>query len=172
MDCIEKFQGMRDCFQEYPEVYKDELADDEELDRELEQEKQELTQQIRERREKDLAQEQEGGRRLLEEEAPKARVKATRKIEEEQGAPTGDPSPASPSTQVSAEKTSKPSPEPTAARADTAKPALSGEEKENIHEGQSSQTISSRSPPPVSAEADPVDELIPKAAFDARETKA
>ncbi|OHE90793.1 CHCH domain-containing protein [Colletotrichum orchidophilum] len=29
MDCIEKFQGMQTCFRKYPEVYGDELADDE-----------------------------------------------------------------------------------------------------------------------------------------------
>ncbi|KAK1624506.1 hypothetical protein BDP81DRAFT_453677 [Colletotrichum phormii] len=32
MDCIEKFQGMQTCFRKYPEVYGDELADDEDAD--------------------------------------------------------------------------------------------------------------------------------------------
>ncbi|KAK1531965.1 CHCH domain-containing protein [Colletotrichum paranaense] len=32
MDCIEKFQGMQTCFRKYPEVYGDELADDEGAD--------------------------------------------------------------------------------------------------------------------------------------------
>ncbi|KAF5664548.1 mitochondrial intermembrane space import assembly 40 [Fusarium denticulatum] len=30
MDCIEKFQGMQECFKKYPEIYGAELADDEE----------------------------------------------------------------------------------------------------------------------------------------------
>ncbi|RMZ80010.1 hypothetical protein DV738_g3070, partial [Chaetothyriales sp. CBS 135597] len=98
MDCIEKFQGMRDCFQRYPEVYKDELAEDEELDRELEQEKQELVQQIKERRERER-EEELASPRLLEEPAPAAaavstttpRVKVTRKVSPEP--PTSDSTP-------------------------------------------------------------------------------
>lgn len=83
MDCIEKFQGMRDCFQEHPDVYKDELMDDEEIDRELEAEKQELTQQITERQKAG----QQPGRRLLEEAAPEARPsKPSRKTSNEKPA--------------------------------------------------------------------------------------
>lgn len=69
MDCIEKFQGMRDCFQQHPDVYKDELMEDEEIDRELEVQNQELAQQIAERQNVDA----ESGRRLLEEPAPEPR---------------------------------------------------------------------------------------------------
>jgi mitochondrial intermembrane space import and assembly protein 40 len=69
MDCIEKFQGMRDCFQQHPDVYKDELMEDEEIDREVEAERQELAQQIAERQKADG----ESGRRLLEEPAPEPR---------------------------------------------------------------------------------------------------
>ncbi|RMZ86394.1 hypothetical protein DV736_g6380, partial [Chaetothyriales sp. CBS 134916] len=86
MDCIEKFQGMRDCFQRYPEVYKDELAEDEELDRELDQEKQELAQQIKERRERDQELAAQGDdqppSRLLEEAVAEPRVKVTRKVDQ------------------------------------------------------------------------------------------
>lgn len=32
IDCIEKFQGMQECFREYPEIYSAEIADDEEAD--------------------------------------------------------------------------------------------------------------------------------------------
>ncbi|KAI1172000.1 hypothetical protein F4777DRAFT_563458 [Nemania sp. FL0916] len=32
MDCIDKFQNMQDCFREHPEVYGDELADDEQAE--------------------------------------------------------------------------------------------------------------------------------------------
>ncbi|KAK9475491.1 mitochondrial intermembrane space import and assembly protein-like protein 40 [Dipodascopsis tothii] len=31
-DCVEKFFGMQECFRKYPEVYKDELRDDDELE--------------------------------------------------------------------------------------------------------------------------------------------
>ena len=83
MDCIERFQGMRDCFQKHPDVYKDELMDDEEIDAELEREKQEMAQQIAERRKQDVAAEGGGQRRLLEEPASEPRVKATRKIDQQ-----------------------------------------------------------------------------------------
>ncbi|KAG6003922.1 hypothetical protein E4U21_001600 [Claviceps maximensis] len=32
MDCIDKFQGMQECFRQYPDIYGAELADDEETD--------------------------------------------------------------------------------------------------------------------------------------------
>lgn len=69
MDCIDKFQNMQECFKLHPEVYKGELEDDEELDAGLEAEKQELVNEIAERR----AQQQESvQQRLLEEPAPAA----------------------------------------------------------------------------------------------------
>jgi len=48
MDCIEKFKGMQDCFQQHPDIYKGELEDDEEFDTET---KAELQREIAERRE-------------------------------------------------------------------------------------------------------------------------
>ena len=81
MDCIEKFQGMRDCFQEHPDVYKDELMDDEEIDRELEAEKQDLTQQIAERQRAD----QQPSRRLLEESIPEPRPSKPSRITSNEG---------------------------------------------------------------------------------------
>ncbi|KAJ9603126.1 Oxidoreductase [Cladophialophora chaetospira] len=65
MDCIDKFQNMQGCFQKYPEVYKGELEDDEELSAGLEDERQELVNEIAERKK----QQSETGsqRRLLEE---------------------------------------------------------------------------------------------------------
>lgn len=75
MDCIEKFQGMRDCFQEHPDVYKDELMDDEEIDREVEAERKEMAQQIAERQKAD----EQSGRRLLEEPASDPRPKRSSK---------------------------------------------------------------------------------------------
>lgn len=32
MDCLEKFKGMQDCFKKYPDVYKDNIFDDDDLD--------------------------------------------------------------------------------------------------------------------------------------------
>lgn len=164
MDCIEKFQSMRDCFQEHPDVYKDELADDEEIDRELEQEKQELVGQIAERRKADLAAE-EGTRprNLLEEAAPEPReprVKATRKIEPKQE-----------QSQQKTEAASKPQPEAKHEIGQDQSGPMPAD-KENSHDGQRSQTVKAAAPPPVRQDADPVDQLIPKDAFDARDAKA
>ena len=77
MDCIEKFQGMRDCFHEHPDVYKDEIMDDEDIDRELEVEReteqQGLTDKIAARQKAD----NDSGRRLLEEAAPEPKPSKT-----------------------------------------------------------------------------------------------
>ncbi|KIX92312.1 uncharacterized protein Z520_11920 [Fonsecaea multimorphosa CBS 102226] len=79
MDCIDKFQNMQQCFQRYPEVYKGELEDDEELDAGLEAEKQELVNEIAERKK----QQEQGAaatqRRLLEEPDPAPRPARTNK---------------------------------------------------------------------------------------------
>jgi mitochondrial intermembrane space import and assembly protein 40 len=161
MDCIEKFQGMRDCFQEHPDVYKDELMEDEELDRELEAEKQELVSQIAERR---RSEETGSAHNLLEEPAPPQ---------------------ASSKTPSSAPKASSKAP---ASSSQTAPKALSADESkratqssnENISESsqrdpstradkKSSSTIRVPNPPPVDSDAIPeTDGLIPKAAHDAR----
>jgi mitochondrial intermembrane space import and assembly protein 40 len=65
MDCIDKFQNMQQCFQKYPEVYKGELEDDEELSAGLEAEKQELVNEIAERKKQQA--DSASQRRLLEE---------------------------------------------------------------------------------------------------------
>lgn len=67
MDCIDKFQNMQQCFQRYPEVYRGELEDEEELDAGLEAERQELVTEIAER--KRQQQDGQSQRRLLEEPA-------------------------------------------------------------------------------------------------------
>lgn len=53
MDCIEKFQGMQDCFRAHPEVYAGELEGDEELDEQLEQEVKEYKGKVQERIDRD-----------------------------------------------------------------------------------------------------------------------
>lgn len=161
MDCIEKFQGMRDCFQEHPDVYKDELMDDEAIDAELEGEKQELAQQIAERRKQDVAAEGAGQRRLLEEPAPEPRVKATRKIEPKAEA-SGDNKDVPSGNQATQKRRSS----------EGKKPEPAPEEKETIYEGQKSQTVTQPFTPPVAEAADPVDALVPRAAHDARDAKA
>ena len=76
MDCIDKFQNMQQCFQKYPEVYKGELEDDEELDAELDAERQELVNEIAER--KARQQEAVPQHRLLEEPPPPPTSKRAR----------------------------------------------------------------------------------------------
>jgi mitochondrial intermembrane space import and assembly protein 40 len=174
MDCIEKFQGMRDCFQEHPEIYKDELMDDEEMDAELEAEKQELVNQIAERRK---AEEVAGGdgHRLLEEPVPAAKpsrsVKTTHKEEstpsKSPAAPTSTPTDGVPaaSKKEPSKQQSKAAPPP---KTTVTKPDPTKAEPATT-EGQGSKVNRDASPPPVSEEALPEsDELIPKAAHDAR----
>ncbi|KPI34849.1 Mitochondrial intermembrane space import and assembly protein 40 [Cyphellophora attinorum] len=167
MDCIEKFQGMRDCFQEHPDVYKDELMEDEELDRELEAEKQELVSQIAERR---RSEENGSAHNLLEEPAPAPQASSK--------APAPAPK-ASSKAPASSSQTA-----PKAPSADVSKRATQSS-NENISESSqrdpsqrdpsaradknSSSTIRVPNPPPVDSDAIPeTDELIPKAAHDAR----
>lgn len=41
IDCVDKFQAMQNCFRQHPEVYAEEIADDEEAARQVEAEAQE-----------------------------------------------------------------------------------------------------------------------------------
>jgi hypothetical protein len=152
MDCIEKFQGMRDCFQEHPDVYKDELMEDEELDRELEAEKQELVSQIAERR---RTEEDGAAHNLLEEPAPAPKASSKAPAPSPKAAPKASSADESRrATQPSNEDLSGSSQRDPATRADK----------------KSSSTIRAPNPPPVDSNAIPeTDELIPKAAHDARE---
>lgn len=167
MDCIEKFQGMRDCFQEHPEVYKDELMEDEELDAELEAEKQDLVNQIAERRK---AEESANGHRLLEEATP-ALKSANSAPSDDSKAPTQSPQPQTTTRSRSTEDSSKaPRSRPQLGANTTASTDASMKpERENVIEGQHSNPNKDASPPPVISEALPEsDSLIPKAAHDAR----
>jgi mitochondrial intermembrane space import and assembly protein 40 len=74
MNCIDKFQGMQECFRAHPDVYAAELEgdDDEELDEGLEDERKELVKEISERRERagTATGEPVAGKRLLEDDPP------------------------------------------------------------------------------------------------------
>merc|ERR1711939_53979 len=159
MDCIEKFQGMRDCFQEHPEVYKDELMDDEELDAELEAEKQELVSQIAERRKAEEAA-ATSSHRLLEEPAP-----APKRTHESRSSSASE---AHPKPADSGSHTPRTQPQSQASTSAGSDP--SGEPShEQVTERGPSKTIKRPTPSPVSQEGIPEsDELIPKAAHDAR----
>jgi hypothetical protein len=181
MDCIEKFQSMRDCFQEHPDVYRDELMEDEELDAELEKEKQELVGQIAERRKAEEAAASDG-HRLLEEPVPASKSsvasKSSKPAQSSQSAPINE----STKSELSPQKTStsRPSIESTTATKNQpqreAKTVTTSESStkasdENVIEGHRSKVQRKPSSPPVSQEALPEsDELVPKSAFDARDS--
>ncbi|EXJ54827.1 hypothetical protein A1O7_10168 [Cladophialophora yegresii CBS 114405] len=86
MDCIDKFQNMQQCFQKYPEVYKGELEDDDELSAGLEEERQELVNEIAERKKQQS--ESQKQTRLLEEPDTVPRAKSTTKRAAPQAAST------------------------------------------------------------------------------------
>lgn len=150
MECIEKFQGMRDCFQQHPEVYADELMEDEELDAELESEKQELVNQIAERRKADEAA-ASSAPGLLEEPVPAA--KASKTVPSHASTPSAQSQPDA-RTITNADGQSEPA-------------------RENVVAGRDSTAAKSTVAPPVTqdtgAPTDEGDELVPKAAHDARD---
>lgn len=166
MECIDKFQGMRDCFQRHPEVYKDELMEDEELDAELEAEKQELVNQIAERRRSDEAA-ATSGHRLLEEPAPAS--KSSKTLSKDDSTSSAKASVTQAVADVSATSQNQPQPE---ARATTDTDVRSEPVRENTIEGQNSDAAKSFMSDSVSHDTPPDegDELVPKAAHDARET--
>jgi intermembrane space import and assembly protein 40 len=185
MDCIDKFQNMQQCFQKYPEIYKGELEDDEELSAGLEEERQELVNEIAERKK----QQSEAGsqRRLLEEPDPVPRTTRTTKKE------------VSKETQphIEGEKAAQQSAEPSQPQADSVRNASTGAtaadqhsgkppseegktkvsedpshestfspERENIVEGQKS-GVTKEPARSSSGSGLPQSEIVPKAAFDA-----
>ena len=185
MDCIEKFQGMQECFKEHPDVYKGELDeedDDGEYDEAMAAEKEELVKEIKERREK-LGIEADGTsqKRLLEESPSPAREsKPKAKSQSKKAAPSN-------TTDSEASSPKKP-----ASEAKTSTEGLPAD-KENINEGQKSSTIRKPnspvvgstseesqksstirkpSPSPVGPTSDEGQEVIPKAAHDALDAKS
>lgn len=79
MECVDKFQGMQDCFRAHPEVYKGELEDDEEHMNDVEgfeTEKQELRDEIAQRKAQ-LAERQKADEDKKEVKAKKAKKSAS-----------------------------------------------------------------------------------------------
>lgn len=152
MDCIEKFQGMQECFKEHPEVYKGELDEDEgdegEYDEAMLAEKEELVREIKERRERaGIQADGKPQERLLEESATPVKPKAR-----------------SQSKKVVSSKTLVgEAPEKPTSEAKASPPAGN----EDINEGHKSSTIRRPNPPSVGPSSDEGQELIPRAAHDA-----
>ncbi|ETI20101.1 hypothetical protein G647_08135 [Cladophialophora carrionii CBS 160.54] len=189
MDCIDKFQNMQQCFQKYPEIYKGELEDDEELSAGLEEERQELVNEIAERK-KQQSESQEQ-RRLLEEPDPVAQATNTTKGAAPQGSQQqtqsdieggkGARQPAAP-TKSEPDSIPKASTDATAANhrndkppAEEGKTKVSDDsshestfspERENITEGQKS-GVASDAEKSSSVSGLPESEIVPKAAHDA-----
>ena len=163
MDCIEKFQGMQECFKEHPDVYKGELdeEDDEgEYDKAMAAEKEELVKEIKERRDK-LGIEADGSsqKRLLEESpSPTRESKPKAKPQSKKAAPS--------TTTDSEASPKKPAPE-----AKTTTEGLPAD-KQDINNGQKSSTIRKPNPSPVGPTSDEGQEVIPKAAHDASGAKS
>jgi intermembrane space import and assembly protein 40 len=156
MDCIEKFQGMQECFKEHPDVYKGELDeedDDGEYDEAMAAEKEELVKEIKERREK-AGIEADGTlqKRLLEESPGSVR-------ESTEARPQSNKAPSANTSDPEASKKAVPE-----ARASTESLPV---EHEDINEGQKSSTIRTPRLSTVGPTSDEGQELIPKASHDA-----
>jgi mitochondrial intermembrane space import and assembly protein 40 len=156
MDCIEKFQGMRDCFAEHPEHYKDELMEDEEIDRELETERQELVNQIAERQKAD----EDAGHRLLEEPVAPSKAKTA-----SSSSSSGDAQ----KPTKSVESRSQSQKEPAAAIKATTRtsPTVNADQGDAVN-GQGSETVRESASFPASTSTSSETDLVPKAAHDAR----
>lgn len=151
MDCIEKFKGMQECFQKYPDVYKGELEDDEELDAELELEKQDLAKQIAQRQATGATPGSQDAtpRRLLEEPGPVRMSQPNPAGEQKPGRADREESP--PQSEAQAPSSSEPH------------PGMS--EEHELQFGGKSRIVSEPKPSPVQ-NGDDDQELIPKAAHD------
>ena len=164
MDCIDKFQNMQGCFQKHPEVYKGELEDDEELSAGMEEERQELVNEIAERK----RQQSETGSqtRLLEEPDPVPRSKRTpTKVATPELQPHSSPSTTSDTITLSQESDRPPS-EDGKAKVNKSQKSTLSPDRENVVEEQKSNVTSEhkRSSAPV---GDHTTDIVPRAAFDA-----
>lgn len=150
MDCIDKFQGMQNCFKEHPEHYKGEIEDDEALDAELAQEKEELNKEIAEKRASFEAQQQ-------------SQDKTATTSSAKQSSPNQVPK--------SSTSQSKDDPQPEA-KTTSHTPSEYSSHKESEH-GAPSRTLRQPQPKETSSEAQPESEsLVPKAAHDATSSSA
>lgn len=161
MDCVEKFQGMQECFKEHPDVYKGELdeeGDEGEYDEAMAAEKEELVKEIKERREKAEIDADGTQKRLLEESpTPPRDTKPKAKPQGKKAASSSTLDSETPQSQTS---------EKPVADAEVSTEGLQAQ-RENVNEGQQSSTIRNPTPPPVGPASDEGQELIPRAAHDA-----
>ena len=151
MDCIEKFKGMQDCFQRYPEVYKGELEEDEEIEAEVEKDRQELAQKIAAR---------EASERSAH---PVEAAMQPTTIETEASTSTTPPSPSKRPTSTEA-----PPQAPSKVQSSSEPHQGMSEDRESINEGQSSKAIRQPDAQPVKDKFDDDLELMPKQSHDAR----
>lgn len=176
MDCIEKFQGMQDCFRAHPEVYAGELEDEnsEELDDALAKEVEEYKGKVDERRTRDAASESGSGSLL--DDVKEEVSGAVEGVKQSLGAKTGSvkkqkkedsgAQKSKQSNQDAPQKTSGDQPVP-AAKTTSHTPSEFSQEKESQY-GAGSQVTPQRQAPETSADATPESEaLVPKAAHDA-----
>lgn len=161
MDCIDKFQGMQDCFRAHPEHYKGELEDDERLDAELAQEKEELQKEIAERRAAFEAQQGESAdKKSSNETSSGSTATASEKSTKQKTKPKKTKS----ASKTMSESESSPQKE---AKTTSHTPDGYSQEKEQ-KDGAPSSIVREDQTTKVSAEAMPESEfLVPKAAHDA-----
>lgn len=154
MNCIDKFQNMQNCFREHPEHYKAELEDDE-LDAELAQEKEDLTNQIAQRKAADKEAEKKGSQQSTASSSSKSKSKkevseTSKKV----------------SKAAANEKDSSLPPAAKTSASSEPHPGMS-EEHEARNEGQSSRMTKTPAPPSIDTASTTEDELIPRAAHSA-----
>lgn len=160
MDCIDKFQGMQQCFQRHPEVYKGELEDDEELDAELESERQKLVGEIAERKAQHADSTAAPQRRLLEEPASEATPARAAKAKGKQAPKADAPSVTGTATEASPDQ----------------KPSIGNQklsefvpDAEVEHKAAKSVTVDQDRTAPVNEKAIYESDPVPRAAHDARD---
>lgn len=150
MDCIDKFQGMQNCFKEHPEHYKGEIEDEEAAEAGLALEKEELDKELAEKR-----------------------AQAEFQQQSKDTAATASSAKQSPreKTPTSSMAQSKDDPQPEA-KTTSHTPSGFSSQKESEH-GAPSRTIRQPQPKETSSEAQPESEsLVPKAAHDATSASA
>ena len=163
MECIDKFQGMQDCFRAHPEVYKGEIEDDEALDGELAEEKEQLQKEIQERR----AQVEQ--RNLLDEPEPISTDETTAAKKASKNKASSTSSSKKPAATNSQSSSSSDTPQPEA-KTTSHTPEEYSLNKETKH-GAPSQQVSEPQTPRNDANAvSETESLVPKAAHDARDS--
>ena len=175
MECIDKFQGMQDCFRKHPEVYQGEIDDEdnEALDDGLATEREELRKEIEERRSTVQGKQDNNRRNLLDVSEPEVSksgpaTDAAKAAESKLG---GKKSSTSTTKSQSSNTSSKSSSQPAQPAKTTSHTPDEYSQKKETEHGAASQTVSDRKAPDVRTDAVPeTDTLVPKAAHDATDT--